>query len=315
MPRAVSAEDLEALLAELGRSTRDARAGVFGPGSMNWRVNRKSALFLAAGRAALLQLAHPWVAAAIAQHSRTLQAPVRRFHNTFRLMFLMSFGSLEESFTAARRLHRLHQSIRGTLPQGAGRFPAGSPYLANETSALTWVLATLIDSSLMAHDLALPPLSATDREQYYAESRKSAALFGVPPGELPPELAGFESYMRSALQSDMLGVTPETRQLAQRLASGAGAPMATPFWYRALTIGLLPPRFREEFDFSYSDRERVAGERALRWIRRLYPRLPAMLRFVGPYQEVQQRMRGRSRPSLAVRLSNRVWLGQESLFE
>src|ERR1700757_1410536 len=146
MARAVSANDLEAQLAELAGSTRDPRTGVFGPGSMNWHVNRESALFLAAGRAALLQLAHPWVAAAIAQHSRTLQAPLRRFHNTFRLMFTMSFGSLEQAFPAARHLHRLHESIRGTLPQAAGRFPAGSSYLANESDALTWVFATLIDS-------------------------------------------------------------------------------------------------------------------------------------------------------------------------
>ena len=179
--RPVSAVDLETQLTELAKSTRDPRVGVFGPGSMNWRVNRESALFLAAGRAALLQLAHPWVAAAIAQHSRTLQAPIRRFHNTFRLMFLMSFGSLEQAFSAARHLHRLHETIRGILPYEVGRFPGGSPYQANETDALTWVFATLIDNSLVAYDLALPPLSAPEREQYYAESRRSAALFGIPP--------------------------------------------------------------------------------------------------------------------------------------
>src|SRR5579862_1107881 len=139
--RPVAASQLESLLAQLRASIAAPELGLFGPGSLNWQVNRESALFLAGGRAALLQLAHPWVAAAIAQHSRTLHDPVRRFHNTFRLMFTMSFGSLEEAFTAARRLHRLHESIRGTLPDAAGRFATGSSYQANEIDALTWVLA------------------------------------------------------------------------------------------------------------------------------------------------------------------------------
>jgi len=313
--RPVSADDLEALLAHLRKSARDPRAGIFGPGSMNWRVNRESALFFAAGRAALLQLAHPWVAAAIAQHSRTLHDPLRRFHNTFRIMFTMSFGSLDEALGAARRLHSLHETIRGTLPEASGRFVSGSSYQANEIAALTWVLATLIDSSLLAYDLVLPRLTEPEREQYYAESRHSAALFGVPAGDLPLNLAAFASYMQAALHSDLLSVSPAARQLAHQLASGADTPLATPFWYRALTIHLLPPRFRQEFQFSYGDREIIAAKRALRWIRRVYPRLPAVLRFVGPYQEVQQRMRGRARPSLTVRLNNRVWLGRDSLVQ
>ena len=41
---------------------------VFGSRSMMWRIDKEAALFLGAGRALLLQLAHPWVAAAITQH-------------------------------------------------------------------------------------------------------------------------------------------------------------------------------------------------------------------------------------------------------
>jgi len=314
LSRAISASDLEALLADLRQATPDPRIGIFGPDSVNWKVNRESALFLAAGRAALLQLAHPWVAAAIAQHSRTLHAPLERFHNTFRIMFLMSFGALDEAFTAARRLHRLHESIRGTLPRGVGRFAGGSAYQANEADALLWVFATLIDSSLVAYDLALPSLPAADREQYYGESRRSAALLGISPRAMPPDMTAFASYMQQTFESDLLGVRGETRQLAHQLASGTGSPLPPPFWYRALTTHLLPPRFREEFDFFYGERERTAAERALAWIGRIYQRVPAMVRFVGPYLEAQQRLRGRPRPSVAVRLSNRVWIGQPALF-
>ena len=41
----------------------ESLAGVFGPDSAAWRVNGEAVIvFLGAGRALLLQLAHPWVA-------------------------------------------------------------------------------------------------------------------------------------------------------------------------------------------------------------------------------------------------------------
>jgi ER-bound oxygenase mpaB/B'/Rubber oxygenase, catalytic domain len=61
----------------------------------------------------LLQLAHPWVAAAIEQHSDTFADPVGRFHRTFSVVFSMVFGTLEQGMSAARRLHRRHAGIKG----------------------------------------------------------------------------------------------------------------------------------------------------------------------------------------------------------
>jgi uncharacterized protein (DUF2236 family) len=309
----VSARDLETLLAELKASTPDPSASILGPDSMSWKINRESALFLAAGRAALLQLAHPWVAMAIAEHSRTLNNPIGRFHHTFRVMFTMVFGSVEQACAAAQHLHRRHQTIRGTLPQTTARFPQGTYYEANETSALCWVYATLIDSALLAYELVLPPLGDAEREQYYAESRKTAALFGIPRESLPQDWAGFRLYMKSALQSDMLGVSAATREMAHRLQDGAGLRVRPPFWYRALTTELLPPRLRDEFQLIHGERERSSASRSLRWLRRIYPHLPDFLRFVGPYNEVQSRLNGCPRPSSAIRLSNKLWIGQPSL--
>src|SRR5271157_272884 len=103
--RGVGTAELESLLDELKRSAAGDREGLFGTNSVSWKINRESALFLAAGRAMLLQLAHPWVAAAIAEHSRTLRDPVGRFHQTCRVMYTMSFGSTEQALAVARHLH------------------------------------------------------------------------------------------------------------------------------------------------------------------------------------------------------------------
>ncbi len=309
----VSARDLETLIAELKLSAPNPSRSIFAPDSISWKINRESALFLAAGRAALLQLAHPWVATAIAEHSRTLNDPIGRFHHTFRVMFTMVFGTVEQALAASRHLHRRHQTIRGTLPQTTARFPQGTPYEANEVSALCWVYATLIDSALLVYELVLPPLLDLEREQYYAESRLTAALFGIPRESLPPDWSAFCGYMRSALQSDMLGVSAATRDMAHRLQNGAGLKVRPPVWYRALTTELLPPRFREEFGFTYGEREQISASRALHLLRRIYPRLPAALRFVGPYNEVRSRLAGCPRPSRMIRLSNKLWIGQPSL--
>ena len=97
----VTRRDLELLIAQVERRGVDPRAGIFGPDSVTWKINRESALFLGAGRAALLQLAHPWVTSALQQHSSLLQDPIARFHNTFRIVFTMVFGSTSQAFSAA----------------------------------------------------------------------------------------------------------------------------------------------------------------------------------------------------------------------
>src|ERR1700727_2706391 len=115
-PRYVSSEDSLGLLSSLEGLPGEARSGFFGPGSITWRVNRESAVFLGAGRAALLQLAHPWVAAAPAQPSNLLHDAIGRFHSTFRVIYTMLFGTRAQAAEASRQLYQLHTGIRGKLP-------------------------------------------------------------------------------------------------------------------------------------------------------------------------------------------------------
>src|SRR5438445_6295006 len=124
----VSTERLERELTAVRGAAANPLSGVFGPRSFTWQVDREAAIFLGAGRALLLQLAHPWVAAAVDQHSETFADPIRRFHRTFSVVFAMVFGTLDQSLAAARRLHRRHAEISGTLRSAAGPFPAGSFY-------------------------------------------------------------------------------------------------------------------------------------------------------------------------------------------
>jgi hypothetical protein len=103
---AVGREDFERQLEVVRALAPGEMEGVFGPDSLTWRIDREALTFLGAGRALLLQLAHPWVAAAIAEHSKTIDDPIGRFHRTFAVVFTMVFGTLDQALSAARALHR-----------------------------------------------------------------------------------------------------------------------------------------------------------------------------------------------------------------
>ena len=215
---------------------------MFGPNSLTWRVDREALTFLGAGRTLLLQLAHPWVAAAIAQHSRTLGDPIGRFHRTFAVVFTMVFGTLDQALSAARGLHRRHATIHGRLPIPVGPFRAGSPYQANDLAALRWVYVTLIETAVMTHDLVLPPLTAEERARYYAESHLFAALFGIPRSTLPADWREFGAYTEMMLESDVLMVSPAAREIAGQIFSRSGIWLRPPQWYCAVTASMLRAR-------------------------------------------------------------------------
>jgi uncharacterized protein (DUF2236 family) len=306
----LSGDDLEISLDAVRAAAAGPNEGIFGPASLTWRIDREAAIFLGAGRALLLQLAHPWVAAAIAEHSRTLADPIGRFHQTFNTVFTMVFGTLDQGLAAARRLHRRHGAVTGILPSTAGRFAAGSPYCANEVSALRWVHATLVETALLTHDLVLPAFTDSERERYWVEARMFAALFGVRHADLPSNWTSFTAYNEAMLESDTLTVTPAARNIVEQIFFGGATKLRPPKWYLALTTCLLPVRLREEYGLAFGEREQRRMKLALAVIQRLYPRLPTRMRTVGPYQEALARLQGGRQPDFAVRSLNRLWIGR-----
>jgi uncharacterized protein (DUF2236 family) len=309
----VERKDLEHQIALVLTTAVDPAKGLFGPNSITWRVNREAVLFLAAGRALLLQLAHPWIAQAIADHSQTMMDPLGRFHRTFSIMFSIIFGTVDQALAAARKLHERHTQISGTMRDRSGPFAKGSSYLANELNALRWVSATLTETSVVAHELVLPTLSEGERQGYYSESKSMAALFGIPPALLPRDWKTFMLYNNEMWRSDVLTVTPTARAIADRVLWQGGRWPRIPKWYRAVTALLLPPPVREGFRLSYGSAEQKRAEDALKWIRRVHGVLPHSIRFVGPYLEAEERLLGRPRPRIRTQMLNRFWIGRSAL--
>jgi uncharacterized protein (DUF2236 family) len=308
----LSAVDFEHSL-KIVRAAAEPRVGVFGPASMTWRVDREAAVFLGAGRALLLQLAHPWVAAAIADRSNVFADPLGRFQRTFNVVFTLVFGTLDQALAVARRLHLRHAAVEGVLPTSVGPFAAGSPYCANDVAALRWVHATLVETAVLAYDLLLPPLADGERDRYWSEAKLFASLFGIPQELLAPDWKAFTAYTQAMMESDGLTVSPTAREVARLIFSGRLTGVRVPMWYQALTAQMLPERLRIAFALPLGEAERRSANRALGWLQRIYPLLPDWVRTVGPYQEAQARLRGKVRLIPTTRWLNRLWIGEPSM--
>ena len=262
----------------------------FAPGRTIWTVHRELALLVGAGRALLLQLAHPLVAAGVAEHSGFAQDPFGRLFRTLDPMYTLVFGHPEAAAAAAARMRATHARVRGVLREAVGAFPAGTPYEATDPELRLWVHATLIDTTLLVYERFVAPLSAVEQARYYADSRELARVLGVPEALMPPTLPAFQSYVSRMLASDTLAVGPTTRTLARlvfrppaALSLRAIGPLV-----EFVTVGLLPGRLREIYGYRWSPgRERLL-EVAAGLVRRVLPALPVWIRIV-PHARAAER--------------------------
>lgn len=306
---AVGERELEERIAHVIARVRDPRAGLYGPGSLSWRVNREAIVMLGGGRAALLQLAHPYVAYGVDQHSATRHDPIGRFRRTFENVFAMVFGDLDAAVACARRVHAVHTKIRGAIHEHAGKFARGHRYQANDVDALFWVQATLVDTAVQVYELLVEPLSLADKERYYEESRLFSGLFGIPDEAIPADWSAFRRYVDGMIASDAITISPPAKEMAQFLFQPP-RPIAGPAvgWYKIFTASLLPPRMRAELGLAYGEREEAIAERTTALLRAIQKRTPRRLRFFPDYVEAMRRVNGQEPRDRVGRLLERVAL-------
>src|SRR5258705_13856349 len=90
----------------------DDLLGLYGPGSEAWALNREAMLLLGAGpRALLLQLAHPQVAAGVADHSDFRADPWARLSGTLRSYLRIVYGTRTAAHGEVSRPNALHRTI------------------------------------------------------------------------------------------------------------------------------------------------------------------------------------------------------------
>src|SRR5438477_6497620 len=117
---------------------RDLTDGYFDSESMIRRVHRERAIALSGPRSLLMQAAHPLAVAGLLAHSRALEDPYVRLARTAQIMNAITFGSRAEADRLTRRVRAMHRAVRGQLPETVGRYPAGTPYRADDPELLMW---------------------------------------------------------------------------------------------------------------------------------------------------------------------------------
>ena len=251
-----------------------------GPESITWKVNREMIVVAGWGRAILLQLAHPAVAAGVHHHSSfrgSLRSSFRRLHSTVGAMLSLTFGDTEQMITAAAGINTIHDRVRGHV---SGTEGTGEPYSAHDPDLQRWVHATLLESIPLTYELLVGPLSPRERDRYCLEASIMEPLLGMPAGWLPRDSAQVDVYMREMLSGGRLVVTDTSRALARSV-------LYPPRWYlvwpaframQVLTIGSLPPSIRQAYGFEW----RASDARAFaRWtvvLRTMLRVLPPMAR-------------------------------------
>ena len=247
---------------------------------MFWQVDREIVLLLAGGRALLMQLAHPKIAAGVADHSHFKQDPLGRLYRTMSTMWSITFGDMSEARLALHQVKSVHRQVHGEIKPGEP-LPAGTRYDAFDEELLLWVHATLIDSAMLGYDLFVRPLTQLEKSRYYEDSKKLAELFEIRSTIVPSSLAEFYHYVECMLAGNAIAVGSTARSLAEEILRPKpwilrpGAP-----WFRLVTAGSLPEGLRRGYGVNWNGRD----EKMFRWVTRVIrfflPLVPKPLRIV-----------------------------------
>lgn len=221
--------------------------GYFAADSVIRRIGNRSVLMLGGPRALLLQAAHPLVAAGIVGHSRFAAEPWARLARTMTGLYTIVFGTREEADRIGEIVQHVHSHVHGTLGEGVGVFPGGTPYAADDPELMLWVHGTLVDTGIAMHEAYLGPLSADERAAFYRDMSIVARVFGVPDAVLPRTLVDFEDFQRDLIASSVLAIGADARAIAQTVLKPP-VPMVLRPGVRALSlagVALLPDDVRE----------------------------------------------------------------------
>jgi uncharacterized protein (DUF2236 family) len=274
----------------------DDDLGLFGPGSVTWKVHEEPILILAGLRSLYLQALHPRAMAGVAQNSDFRSDPWGRLVRTSQYVATTIYGTTAQAEAAGRRLRTRHARLRGRDLFTGEEFRVDSPDL------LRWVHVTEVESFVSTARRAGLPLTDDEVDRYYAEQRAAAALVGLDPATVPGSLAEVAEYYRAVRPE--LRMTREAAETAffltappvpwrmsrpLRLGLSLGPARLAYLGIASTAFGLLPAWARRRYGapgLPTTDLSAALSVRTLRLALNAIPR-----RFVeGPiYQEAKAR--------------------------
>ena len=163
--------------------------GLYGPGSLTWRIMGEPVMWVAGLRAFYLQALHPRVMRGTWQNT-VFNKPGEtwgRFVRTTEFVSVRTYGTSAQVDRAGRRVRKIHASLTGTDPDG-------STFRLDEPELLMWVHCGEIGSYVDIARRSGMGLSARDLDAFVDEQRRSAAVVGLDPDTVPASVAELDAY-------------------------------------------------------------------------------------------------------------------------
>jgi uncharacterized protein (DUF2236 family) len=246
--------------------------GLFGPGSVTWRILGEPVMWVAGLRALYLQALHPRVMRGTWQNTSFAQPGEAwgRFVRTAEFVSVRTFGTTAQVDRAARRVRKLHASLTGTDPDG-------TRFRLNEPELLLWVHCGEIASYVDIARRSGMGVGAADLDVFVDEQRRSAAVVGLDPAGVPASMADLDAYYDSV--RPRLHATPEARRALRRSFTPRVPPPLLPLRLvvpplNTLAFASLPRWARRMYGTPGSPLTDLAATAALRTGRQSAARLP-----------------------------------------
>lgn len=240
--------------------------------SVTHRINAERLVILGWGRAILLQLAHPLIAAGVSDHSAIGSDPraaAIRLRRTIRAMLSLTFGGERAYEDAIAAIRAVHNRVNGQLGETVGPYSAGTCYSAHDADLLLWVHSTLIESIVLVYDDLVSPLDETARDDYCMQARRVALALGARDQDVPHTWTELVSLLEATRRSGAIVVGPPAKRLAGAVLAPPLASLVWPVvWMnRTMTVGMLPGDVRAQYGFPWTARHARRLERTKRMLR------------------------------------------------
>ena len=173
----------------VGAGDPSGSGGLFGPGSVTWRIMAEPVIWVAGMRSLYLQALHPRAMRATWQNTgfTDRREAWGRFVRTAEFVRIRTYGSTAEAARAGRRVRKIHASLTGIDADG-------NIIRLDEPDLLLWVHCGEVSSYADIARRSGMPLSAAELDTFVSEQRRSAALVGLDPAIVPASLAGLDRY-------------------------------------------------------------------------------------------------------------------------
>jgi uncharacterized protein (DUF2236 family) len=241
----------------LVEAERSAKEHYFPPGrSMARRVHGERSVGLLYGqRALLIGALEPLTYTGTMLSTRSGDRPFERLARTAKVQETVFLGSREEADAALAKVHRLHETIKGELPEAAGVHPAGTAYSAFDPELMLWTMAVIADSGREMYETLVRPLDPDERERLWQDYVRFGELFGLPRSAVPATHVEFKAWFDGKLAAPDLQATEHGLEMAPLVAFRQPVPVPARgnlAVQNHIIKGTLPPRVREIFGIRWS---------------------------------------------------------------